>query len=246
MSDKKNSSDYTSLLVTNHIQIIPGLILNIPTVGEVLKDEKTYFGLVSALTSVPYQYMVQLDDIGIDFTTITDYDLFLMLFPIYTKGDTSLLFGELDMSDFDVYINHQNNKKVLFSPKNDLTIDESTYLSLAAWVRKINLLKRLNTKSGNDANTKYQIEKNRRKQKRRARKKYESEFEKLVVALVNQKDFKYNYESIMDLSIYKFYQSFKQVQTNINFENTMRGIYAGTLDSTKLKDKSCLTWIPAK
>ena len=128
--------------------------------------------------------------------------------------------------DLEAYIDKRDNRKFLYSPKNDLQIDEHTYLTMAQWIRKINILKRVSKQPGNDKAKEYLIEKNRRKQKRLARKKWESELEKLVVALVNQGDFKYNYEEIMDLSIYKFYQSFKQIQTNINFENTMRGVYA--------------------
>lgn len=189
--------------------------------------------------------MVQLDDIGIDFTTITDFELFIRIFPLYTKEDISILFGDIDLSDLEAYIDKRDNRKFLYSPKNDLQIDEHTYLTMAQWIRKINILKRVSKQPGNDKAKEYLIEKNRRKQKRLARKKWESELEKLVVALVNQGDFKYNYEEIMDLSIYKFYQSFKQIQTNINFENTMRGVYAGTLDTKKLTDKSCLSWIPS-
>ena len=233
-------------MLINEIKIIPGLSIHIPTVGEVLKDERNYLGIVSACTSVPYQYMVQLDDIGIDFTTITDFDLFIRIFPVYAKDDISILFGDIDLSDMEGYIDKRDNRKFLYSPQNDLQIDEYTYLTIAQWIRKMNILKRVNKQPGNDKAKEYLIEKNRRKQKHLARKKWESELEKLVIALVNQKDFKYNYEEIMDLSIYKFYQSFKQIQTNINFENTMRGVYAGTLDTKKLTDKSCLSWIPTK
>lgn len=190
--------------------------------------------------------MVQLDDAGIDFTTISDFELFMMLFPAYANDDISILFGDLDLSDMGIYVNKQNGNRVIYSPQNDLIIDEATYLNMAQIVRKINLLMRVNKKAGNDEAKKYLIEKNRKKQKRLARKNPESELEKLIIALVNQKDFKYNYEQVMDLPIYNFYQSFKQIQTNINFENTMRGIYAGTLDSKKITDKSCLSWIPSK
>ena len=52
---------------------IPGtkLSIRIPTVGEILEDEQNYYSLISSITSTTFQYMVQLDDIGIDFITIT-------------------------------------------------------------------------------------------------------------------------------------------------------------------------------
>ena len=66
----------------------------------------------------------------------------------------------------------------------------------------------------------------------------------MVVALVNRPEFKYNYEQVEDLSIYQFNKSFEQIKTSINFDNTMIGVYAGTVDVNKLKDKSSLSWIP--
>ena len=87
----------------------------------------------------------------------------------------------------------------------------------------------------------------RNMERRRKNQEYvQSEFEKLVVALVNQKDFKYNYEEVKGLSIYNFYQSFKQIQHNIDFTNVMRGVYAGTIDTSKITNKDCLFWIPKK
>ena len=78
----------------------------------------------------------------------------------------------------------------------------------------------------------------------RKKKEFEqSDFEKLVIALVNNQSFKYDYDSVNQLSIYNFYQSFQQIQHEINFNNVMRGIYAGTIDTSKLTDKSVLSWI---
>ena len=70
----------------------------IPTVGEVLENEDNYYSMVSMLTAMPIDMMVQLDDIGIDFTTINEWELFLLLFNSLKEQDTSLIFGEFDLS----------------------------------------------------------------------------------------------------------------------------------------------------
>ena len=87
------------------------------------------------------------------------------------------------------------------------------------------------------------MEKERKKQKRNAKKPYEPYLERLVIALVNTSEFPYDYESCMDLSIYKFNQSFKQIQQKITFDNTMIGVYAGTVDTSKMSNKDALSWI---
>ena len=235
-----------SLLNATSVEIIPNLSLKIPTVGEILEDEDSYYNIVSSLTASPFQFMVQLDDMGIDYTQITDYQLFMMLFPMYTKSDLSLLFGDLDTSDFGIYINQQDNSQVIYSPSNNIVIDELVYNDLADTIRKINLFEKVKSKPGNESARKYLLEKERKKQKRNAKKPKEPYLEKLVIALVNTSEFPYNYETCMDLSIYKFNQSFKQIQQKITFDNTMIGVYAGTVDTSKMTNKDSLSWISNK
>ena len=240
----ENSKSWLNL---SSIDIIPNLSIRIPTVGEILEDEFTYYNIISFIAANPFQYMVQLDDMGIDYTKISDFDLFKIFFPIYAKSDLSILFGALNTSDFDIYIDKQdNNNQVLYNPKNNITINELVYNDLADIVRKINLLEKVQSKPGNESARKYLLEKERRKQKRNAKKKREPYLEKLVVALVNTIEFPYDYDSCMDLSIYRFNQSLKQIQHKIAFDNMMVGVYAGTVDTSKISNRDCLTWIPQK
>lgn len=222
------------------------LSIRIPTVGEILEDEQNYYNIISSLTASPYQYMVQLNDVfHIDYTTITDYDLFKMLFSAYLQSDLSIVFGDLNISDFGIY--RTNNKQdILMSPSSGIEINEKVYNDLANIIRKINLLEKVNYKPGNESAKKYLLEKERKKQKRNAKKPYEPYLEKIVIALVNTSEFPYDYDSCMDLSIYRFNQSFKQIQHKIAFDKTMIGVYAGTVDTSKLSNKDALTWIPNK
>ena len=235
-----------SLLNSTSVDIVPNLSVRIPTVGEILEDEDIYYGIVSSLTASPFQYMVQLDDMGIDYTQITDYQLFMMLFPMYAQSDLSLIFGDLDTSDFNVYINQDDDSQVIYSPSNNIVIDELVYNDLSDMIRKINLFEKVKSKPGNESARKYLLEKERKKQKRNAKKPRFPYLEKMVIALVNTSEFPYNYETCMDLSIYKFNQSLQQIQRKIAFDNTMVGVYAGTVDTSKMADKDALSWIPNK
>ena len=234
------------LLNATSVEIVPNLFLLFFTVGEILEDEDKYYGIVSSLTASPFQYMVQLDDMGIDYTQITDYQLFMMLFPMYAQSDLSLIFGDLDTSDFNVYINQDDDSQVIYSPSNNIVIDELVYNDLSDMIRKINLFEKVKSKPGNESARKYLLEKERKKQKRNAKKPRFPYLEKMVIALVNTSEFPYNYETCMDLSIYKFNQSLQQIQRKIAFDNTMVGVYAGTVDTSKMADKDALSWIPNK
>lgn len=242
----KNTENRKSLLKLSSVDIVPNLSIRIPTVGEILEDEQKYYSLISSLTATPFQYMVQLEDMGIDFTAITDYQLFMMLFPSFAQDDMSILFGDLDLSDIAICEKRENNTFILYSPKNDIIIDELIYSQIVDCIRKINSLTKEMRKPGNDEAKEFRINLERKKQKRNARKTYEPYLEKLVVALVNRPEFKYNFEQVENLTIYQFNQSFEQIKTSINFDNIMIGVYAGTVDTSKIKDRSCLSWLPIK
>ena len=240
--------DNRSLLNRTSIPITNELTIRIPTVGEILDKESEYFSLVSIMTSTPFQYMVQLDDLGVDYTKITDFEMFRLLFPLYVQQDTSIIFGDLDLKDIAAYHDNSTDLDVLYSPASDIKIDEFVYFNMAKAMRQVNCIKYERKKPKGENTKKYLLEKERRHLKNLERmKKYkefeQSEFEKLIIALVNNEKFKYNYESIKTLSIYNFYQSFQQIQHEINFNNVMRGVYAGTIDTSKLQDRSCLSWI---
>ena len=242
------SMESRSLLNQSSVKINDQITLNIPTIGEILDNEAMYFSIVSVMTATPYQYMVQLDDIGIDYTKITDYQLFQIFFPIYAQNDVSIIFGDLNLKDIALYHDQKTNLDVLYSPLSDTTIDEFVYYQMARTMRQVNCIKYERKRPKGEHTKKYLLEKERRHlknlERKRKNKEYEqSELEKLIVALVNNNHFKYDYESVKNLSIYNFYQSYKQIQHEINFNNVMRGVYAGTIDTTKLQDKSCLSWI---
>ena len=67
-----------NLLYKQEYAINEHIRIQIPTVGEVLDNEDDYYTMVTMLTAMPVDMMVQLDDIGVDFTAINEYELFLI------------------------------------------------------------------------------------------------------------------------------------------------------------------------
>ena len=111
--------------------------VRIPSVGEILECEDEYYGLVSMITAMPIDMMVQLDDIGVDFTTINEWELFLLLFGSIKERDTSLIFGDLSLSQFQPAINAQNNTVMLIDKSTGAKIDRAIHGQIANILRKI-------------------------------------------------------------------------------------------------------------
>lgn len=281
---------YQCKLKADKIRITDKIYIKIPTVSEVLDNEPTYYSITYNLTSSPYQQMVHLDDMGIDYSKISEWELFLQTFYSYSasitqskenieelskvlKEDTiddaekikavneiqnlndyiedtlngfELVFGDLQIEGFNIYKDTNLNETILYNKSTDTRIDKLTYLEISKTIRDINLYEHVKAKPGNENAKKYLLDRERKKLKRAARKPYEPYLEKLVIALVNTSEFPYNYETCMDLSLYNFNQSFKQIQHKIEFDNTMIGVYAGTVNTEKMTDKSALSWIQSK
>lgn len=217
----------------------------VPTVGQILADEDAYFSIVTAVTATPSDFMVQLDDIGIDFSSISSFELFLLLFRSLQESDTSLVFGNLDLSKFKPAINDQNGMVVLLDSENGIMIDRAIHDQICRVLREINHLEKNDRKPANEEAKKYMIERARLKQRRAARRERESQLEDLIVAMVNTEQYKYGYEGTLDLTIYQFNASVYQIVKKINYDNTMIGCYAGTVNIKDL-NQSDLNWLSSK
>lgn len=234
-----------NLLYKQEYAINEHIKIQIPTVGEVLDNEDDYYTMVTMLTAMPVDMMVQLDDIGVDFTAINEYELFLILFNALKDKDTSLIFGELDLKPFRSAVNPQNNTIVLRDKETGVVIDRGIQGQIASVLRKIHNLKRNNRKPANQEAREYMLQRAREKMRRRSKRMNDSQLEELIVAMVNTEQFHYGFEGTRELSIYQFNESVRQVIKKIDYDNRMHGVYAGTVNAKELSQDD-LNWLTHK
>lgn len=234
-----------NLLYKKEYAINQFINVRIPTVGEILDCEDEYYGVVSILTAMPIDMMVQLDDIGVDFTSINEWELFLLLFGTLKERDTSLVFGNLDLKPFQTAINPQNNHVILVNKETGARIDRALHSQIASTLRKIHHLERNNRKPANGEAKEYMLRRAREKMRRQSRRLSDSQLEELIVALVNTEQFHYGFEGTRELSIYQFNESVRQVIKKIDYDNKMHGIYAGTVSAKDLSQDD-LNWLTHK
>jgi len=234
-----------NLLYQRKIQINPYIQVMIPSVGEILEDEDGYYGLISMFTAMPIDMMVQLDDIGIDFTSINEWELFLLVFNGLRSQDTRLVLGDLDLSQFKIAVNEQNGNVVLLDEARDIMIDREIHARIAGTLRKIHHLQKDRRSPGNEEAKQYMIERARKKLRRSKNRVSDSQLETLIVAMVNTEQYKYDFESTRALSIYQFNECVQQIINKVDYEHRMHGVYAGTI-STKDLSQEDLNWLRHK
>lgn len=217
----------------------------IPTVGQVLDNEDEYYSMVTAFTAMPIDLMVQLDDMKIDFEQITDYDLFIILFNGLRLQNVGLILKDIDFSKFILDIDEEKQELFLIDEENNIKIDRSVYLQISAVLRKIHNIKKNIRKPGNKDARDYMLKRTREKMKRAKNRKTESQTESLIVALVNAPEFKYDYQSVRDLTIYQFNKSLYQIVNRVDYNNRMVGIYTGNINPKDMSQDD-LNWLTTK
>lgn len=156
--------DELRLYSGSNIVLDNGIIIKQPTLLEVIDfGEREYFSSLYTLTSVGADLKWQLFQVGIDYTTIDDYDLFVnFLFPsLINKNENKNpleLFCNINLNDFVKAINNKNQQLILLNQKTNRIIDRMAYRQIVDYVRKINFLTRNNEVPANEVTKEILIE----------------------------------------------------------------------------------------
>ena len=231
-----------SLLYKQEYAINEKIKIYIPTVGEILDfGEDEYYSIISSLTSMPMDVMVQLDDVNIDYTQITEYELFILMFEGIRNQDTHLVFGDLDLSK----LKFDEKTMSFYDPVNDVRVDRRMQQQIAATLRKLHHLEKNRKKPANEEAKEYLLKRAREKMKRHKGRSNDSQLESLIIALVNTEQFKYDFAGARDLTIYQFNESVRQVAKKIEYDHKIDGVYHGTIDPKGLS-RDELNWLVHK
>lgn len=233
--------------VNNYITVYNPYVYEVKDFGEEL-----YFKVLSLFTRKPYDIAVELFDAGVDYQSITDWDLFFDTINQIPVELTCILFGKLDFTEFIPCINEENNRKCLVNKFNgNICIDEVIYRQIVTYLRFIHFISgKVEYDVGNSMAKKFLIDRMRRKQKKMLKDlelgkiKKQSQLANMIKYCVNNSNFKYDYSSIMNIKLNLLYESYYFIIYNDERNNVMSGIYHGTIDTTKMKDKSILNIIP--
>ena len=114
-----------------------------PTIGQITAyGEKAYYSMVHTITAIPSDMKAQLDDMGLDYEQLEDFELFIMLAPTLSKESTSILFGDIDFSKLKIFKNPQNDQIVLADRETGLVIDMLIYERIVNYLRQVHGLKK--------------------------------------------------------------------------------------------------------
>lgn len=224
-----------------------------PTVYEVQDfGEDLYYGVLNFFIRKPYDVAVELYDANIDYQTITDFDLFYEVANKLPVELTCILFGKVNFTDFVQAVNNENGFKCLVNKyDSDFRIDEVIFTKIVSYLRYVYFVsEKVEFDVGNSMAKEFLISRMRRKKKKQIKDfqsgkiKKKSELSNMIMFCVNNKNFKYDYNSVMKLNLNLLYESYYYILYGNERDHVMSGVYHGTIDTAKMKDKSILNVIP--
>ena len=233
--------------VSRHLTVYTPRIHEIMDFGETL-----YFQVLNLFTRKPYDIAVELSDNGIDYQELTDYDLFFDGASRIPPELSCILFGRTDFTAFLKCVREEDGRKLLVHREDpDFIIDETVYRQLVTYLRHVHFIsEQVEYDVGNAAAKRFLIDRMRRKRKKLAR-EYQSgragnrsPISDMIKYCVNSPGFKYDYASVMVLPLRLLYESYYFITYGRERDHVLSGIYHGTIDSGKMKNKQIWNPIP--
>lgn len=240
-----DSNDELQIYRGYDIIVSDKIIIHQPSLDEICRyGEKQYWSMVYTLTSVGADMKFQLHDMGIDYTTISDFELFYsLLCRSFTEEQTSILFGDLDFSKFELYQKNNSKDVIMHDTENNISIDEYTYLVIADVLRKIHGLKRNDQLPANESTKQILIDDARNEYNLNKNKEYHSQLKNMVSAMINSEGFKYNHSEVWNMKINAFMDSVRRISKIKNADLLLQSGYSGFGVNLKEISNKQLDWL---
>ena len=222
------------------IKLTDSVTVKIPTLEEIaVFGEREYFSTVYTFTSVGADLKWQLWDMGIDYTTIDDYDLFIKLISQIFSADkqddeskdkkrinpVGLFLKDIDFKDMQPY-KYNDNDIVLYNKEKDIVFGRTAYLKSVELIRKIHGLKRNNERPGNERTKMDMIQDARDEAMMAKNKPYKSALLPLISTL-EVKCGQNGDERIWNMPVSMFFYNIRRMGVIQDAECLLHGAYSG-------------------
>lgn len=234
--------DSLMLLAGKPIKITDKIVFNQAILSSVIDfGEKQYYQILTDLTAIPSDLKSVLWDAGIDWMEFSDLELFYALARRLDPKKSGIFFPNIDFSKF-ILIKNESDDIIMYDQVNDIKIDYYVHKKMQDCLCKSHGLKKKVEKAGNKYTKQILIDEDRQNRELNKDKPFESKLFGLVSALVNYSGFKYDYQTVWNLTMFQFMDAVQRVRLIDSTTHLLEGIYAGTVDSTKIRNEK-LDWM---
>ena len=217
-----------------------------PTIGDIMRiGEKRFYQTLNIFTTNTTQYRVILWDLGQDWNTFTDFQLFVMLYQQADPEVVKLLLGDLDLRKFQPLmkrksIEDEEGELILWDDEDEIEINYDVYNHFAQYLRAMfnqfpeeKITQADTLKSWYITKDRRAIEKAQKDEQQGKTKSFS--IQPIISACINHPGFKYKLSELKDVGAFEFYDSVSRLQIYEQSTALMKGMYSGFVDGSKIK-----------
>ena len=213
------------------------ITITIPKIGEVVEfGERQYYSMVQTISAIPSEMKSQLWDIGLDWTQITDFQLFMMLAPTLPQNQTSILFGDLNLQAMRPFENKENETVFLCNPETGAIIDELAFGKIHSYLCAAHNLTKKVEKAANEFTKKFMIDEDRKKILHNAKQPHKSFLKPLISSVKCRMGYTLDY--VKNMGLCEFFDDLSRLQIIVNADALLQGTYSGMVDASKIPKKN--------
>jgi hypothetical protein len=212
------------------------ITITLPKIGDVVKfGERQYYSMIQTITAIPSEMKSQLWDMGLDWTQLTDFQLFMMLAPTLSPSQTSIIFGDLNLQNMRPFENSQNETVVLADPETGVIIDELAYGKMQSYLCSAHNLTKKVEKAANEFTKKFMIDEDRQKIEHQKKQPHKSLLKNLISAVKCRQGYTLDY--VRNMGIVEFFDDVSRLQVIVHADALLQGSYSGMVDTKKIPKK---------
>lgn len=238
--EKKNGLfeyDEMAMFFRKPYKINDKLSIRQPTIGEIVEmGEAQYFNTAHIFTATPTDMMVQLEDMGVSYEDVSDFELFCTLVKNIPYEESKIFFEGIDFTQFEwgTVGEGETERTVFYSKSQGISLDFSIVMRIQDYLRFLHGFKKNELFAATKTTRRLLIEDERMRQEMRKRKKEKSSLMPLISALVNMPGFKYNSRQLEQIGIYEFFDAVSRISAIHSSTALLNGCYSGNIDMSKL------------
>lgn len=215
--------------LTKHISIENPTLRKITEFGE-----EKYWETISHLCATSFDYRLALEEDGIDYLDIDDWHMFVYTYLTFNYEDTKILIPGIDISSLKVAEKKETKQIVMLNDAGEEVLNEQIHFEMMEFIRDCHGLERNFKIPGNAAARAVYMQDAVDARMMAGRRKFNSALSPLISALCNHQGFKYNFDTVWDLSIYAFMDATRRINKIDSANHFANGVYSGNLDLSKM------------
>lgn len=228
-----------SLIGRRTYKVNDKISVNIPTVGMVRgeneEDEAVFWQEAGMFTTSSYDIVVDLDDMGLDFTKTSDYAVFVIQFLLWRDSKLENNVPDLLFNGFNLWelqISELDGETVFVDENNEIVINEEVYNRLSEILTYITGHEKPKRVKYDDYIRQQYIEDCRESRKRQKKRKPKNDrsngaLDGIILRLVCNANFPYDFETVNNVTLFDLIYSLKQIEKDINVTDLMQGRLVG-------------------